>query len=331
VASVNLFTPRPFVPAPWLASPHAQTIAATVLRRAKRPATLRERWDTPDGDFFDVDVLKPRGPSDPVLLILHGLEGSSEAGYVTAVLEEAALRGMGAFAMNFRSCSGVTNRQARSYHSGETGDALLALAQIRKRTKARLFGIGFSLGANVLLRLLEETGENAPLDGGAAVSTPLDLSSCADALDATTPWATVYRNVFLLTLRHKALAKARAHPGILDESAIRKVTTLRGFDDVVTAPLHGFKDAADYYARSSSGQALPDIRRPVLLLQSKDDPFLPYSAFPEAVIRKNPLLQISTTEQGGHVGFIENAGRWKVGFWAEKVAVGFIAHLAAES
>jgi uncharacterized protein len=320
----KLFQTAPFEPARGLSSPHAQTVIASLFRPRNSPNLIRERWDTPDGDFVDVDVL-PADRGAPHLLVLHGLEGSSSAGYVLAIMREAQARGMGGFALNFRSCSGEMNRLARSYHSGETQDAEFVVDKIRQRITGPLCGVGFSLGGNVLLRLLEETGAASRLEAAVAVSVPFDLSACADSLDAKGFWATIYRARFMRTLKRKALEKVLVHPGILDEGRLRQARTLREFDDCVTAPLHGFSGASDYYERCSSGPHLGAIRKPTLLIISTDDPFIPERAIPFAQVAANPCLSLLATRGGGHVGFIE--GNWRRrSFWAEKVALSFIDH-----
>lgn len=308
-----------FVPAPGLGSPHLQTIYASYFRSKVRPTLRAEAWELDDGDFVDVELLD--APADrPHLLILHGLEGSSRAGYVGAILRGAAERGWGAVAMSFRSCgSSGPNRLVRFYHSGETTDALQVLARMRERVRGPVAGVGFSLGGNVILRILGEGGDRAPLDAAAVVSVPLDLQESVRRLDGRGPMARLYRGVFLRSLRKKALEKAARFPEALDAAAIRGASTIQAFDDVVTARLHGFEDAADYYRRCSSGPILSAIRRPTLYLASRDDPFFHLPAqLPEA-----PYVEPLLTERGGHVGFVAGSLRRPV-FWAEGRAIAFL-------
>lgn len=281
---------------------------------------MRQRWELPDGDFLDVDRLEA-DPLAPHVVVLHGLEGSSRAGYVAAILRGARLRGWGAIAPNFRSCSGELNRLPRFYHSGETGDLALVLERLATEVRGPLLGVGFSLGGNVLLRFLAETGERSPLVAAAGVSVPFDLERSARELDRGAGWTALYRHVFLRSLRRKALAKAACHPGAIDPGAVAGIRGIVAYDDVVTAPLHGFPDAATYYRSCSSGPSLGAIRVPTLLLSSLDDPLVPGDSIPGD--RSSPWLSWLLTEKGGHVGFV--GGKvWKPRFWAEEEVLCFL-------
>lgn len=320
------FTPtEPFRPAWGAAGPQRQTLLAHLLRRPRPPPLRRERVDTHDGDFLDLDWVDAP-PEVPHVLVLHGLEGSPGSGYVRATLNAIAARGWGAVAMAWRSCSGEPNRALRSYCSGETEDPRFVSRRIRAGgIRGPLFGIGFSLGANALLKLLAETADDAPLDGAVAVSTPFDLAACARALDA--PWSggAIYRRVFLKTLRAKALGKLREHPASgLSPQGVRRARTLRAFDDAFTAPSNGYRDAADYYARASSGPLLGRIRRPVLCISAEDDPMIPRETLPGSV--PGPWVQLLQTAGGGHVGFLSGS-LFRPRFWAEVQAVEFLAGL----
>ena len=323
------FTPsRPFRPLPFARGPHAQTILAQFLRPTRGPAVNRVRLDTPDDDFLDVDCLQ--APKDaPHLLLIHGLEGSSRSGYVVAMQREAQKRGWGAWSLNFRSCSGEPNRAARSYCSGETADPLFVLEKMRADgITGPILGVGFSLGGNVVLKLLGDTGEAAPLAAAVAVSTPYDLATCADTIDASSGLTFLYKEVFLRSLKAKALQKARLHPGAFDVAAVRRARGIRPFDDALTAPLYGYKDATDYYAQCSSARVLERIRRPTLLISAKDDPIAPLHGEPER--SRNPLLHWIVTAEGGHVGFIEGAAPSHDSFWAEQVSGEFLAWSLAQ-
>ncbi|WNG20513.1 YheT family hydrolase [Cystobacter fuscus] len=313
---------EPFAPARFLASPHAQTIYASLVRPTHAPPLKRERWELPDGDFVNLDSFDGP-PGAPHLVALHGLEGSSRSGYMNVTLTGAQQLGWGATALNFRSCGGETNRLARSYHSGDIEDALSVMRHLRQRHTGPLYAVGFSLGANVLLRLLEDTGDDAPVDAAAAVSAPYDLSICSKAIDGPGPFQKLYRDRFLRTLKQKAREKLRLFPGAFDGEALERARTLRAFDDAVTAPLHGFRDAAHYYEVSSSGPLLHAIRRPTLLLSAEDDPIIPASTIPRDV-SGNPHLHRVVTAQGGHVGFVAG-GALTPRFWGEAQVLAFLS------
>jgi predicted alpha/beta-fold hydrolase len=295
-----------------------------LLRALPRPFTERERWELSDGDFIDVDLLPGRAGA-PVLLLLHGLEGSARSHYVRGMMAQAQRLGWRAFGLNFRSCSEEPNRLLRSYHSGETGDLGEAVRRILPRLSGGpLLLAGFSLGGNVLVKWLGEQGESAPREiaGAAAVSVPFDLQRCAAALDARGLGAFLYRTRFLRDLKRKALAKASSFEGHLDERAIREARTLHEFDDVVTARVNGFADAHDYWARSSSGPFVAAVRRPLLLVSAVDDPIIPGGCLPLDAVRENPCVTLDAPEQGGHVGFVAGPP-WAPRFWAEERAIAF--------
>jgi predicted alpha/beta-fold hydrolase len=333
--------PDRYAPARWLPGAHAMTVFASVARPFPRPVLRRERWELPDGDFLDVDRVAPlraggREPSGgeasvpPVLLVLHGLEGSSRAPYVRGLVALAAARGLSALAVNFRGCSGEPNRLARNYHSGETGDLALCVGRLAAEAPGRPIVLaGFSLGGNVVAKWLGERGDDLPPEvrGGAVISVPFDLERSARAMDGPGFWNFVYRERFLRRLRRKAAEKARRFPGALDPAAAARARTFAEFDEAVTAPVFGFASAQDYWRRSSSGPLLPGVRRPLLALSSLDDPIVPAETIPVAEARANPHVALETTEAGGHVAFVAGSPFWP-SFWAERRAADFLAALA---
>lgn len=311
----------------WLPNRHLMTIYAALARVPRHVPLYRERWELPDGDFLDVDRMTGARPSAPLVIICHGLEGSSRAGYVRGVLAGLRTRGYAACAINFRSCSGTPNRLQRFYHSGETGDLAYAVEKLgAERPDRRLALVGFSLGGNVVTKYLGETGAAAPaaIRVGAVVSVPFDLAGCAVALDGPGLPAYLYRERFLRKLRPKALEKAARFPGSIDVERVKSVRLLRAFDDAATAPLHGFADAAEYYARSSSRNVLAGIARPLLVLSSEDDPFIPKETLPLEALRKNPQITLELHADGGHVGFLAGPP-WRTNRYAEERVVEFVA------
>lgn len=324
------FTPtHPFVPARGLHSPHAQTIFASVARRPALPkAVTRERWPTDDGDFFDVDRVTGR-PGAPRLLLLHGLEGSARSGYIVELIRGAEARGWSVAALNFRSCSGAPNRLAHAYSSGDTKDPLTVLAKWHAETTAPTFAIGFSLGGNVLLKMLGQSGDAAQLTAAVAISVPFDLLQCVRALDGE-GWAfKLYMLRFLRTMKAKGLEKARRFPDRLDAKRIAAVKTVQGIDEAITAPLYGYANAAAYYADCSSGPWVAKIQTPTLLLSAEDDPLAPAQLLP-AASRANPHVQFLATPHGGHVGFVEGS-LWRPRFWAEAQALAYLDGFAQSS
>ncbi|MGH7446842.1 MAG: YheT family hydrolase [Longimicrobiales bacterium] len=324
----NGFEVRPFRPAAWLRGPHAQTIGGRLLRRTALPRLERERIELPDGYFVDLDHVADGslGNGAPLVLLMHGLEGSARRGYALNTYNELARRGVRAVGLNFRSCSGEPNRNARLYHSGDTADIEHVLRLLAQRHPGAARGaIGFSLGGNALLKLLGELGDAAQslVAAAVAVSVPYDLGAGADWLDRTRV-GRFYASRFIAPLAAKAEAKAALLGDTCDIERIRAARSFREFDDAATAPIHGFADATDYYTRSSSMHYLSAIRVPTLLLHAADDPFLPAEYFPREQVRRNPLLHAVLTDAGGHVGFIEGTP-WSPSFWAEEHAAAFLA------
>lgn len=279
---------------------------------------------TPDGDFVDLDWL-PGPPAGPVLLVLHGLEGMARSHYVAGLFDLARARGWRAAVLWFRSCSGELNRLARFYHSGDTGDLDWVLRTLGAREPSvRVGAVGISIGGNVLLKWLGEHGDAAPkaLRAAVAISVPFDLVQCARVMDQGFQKA-VYTASFMRSFHAKTRAKAQAYPGFVDLDAALSARTFAAYDRAVTAPLHGFADEVDYWTRASSGPYLARIRRPTLLINAVDDPFVPASSLPD-VAALPECVQAEFVPSGGHVGFIEGPP-WRTRSWAERRAVEFLA------
>jgi uncharacterized protein len=272
-----------------------QTLYA-VLRPPPRAALQRERWETPDGDFVDVDFAgHPGAPRR--LVLFHGLEGGSDSHYARAIAAQAAQRGWRVALPHWRGCSGEPNRKPRAYHSGDTEE----IDWIVRKLAAEA-AVGISLGGNALLKWLGETGDKAPIKRAAAVSAPLDLAAAGRALDRGLN-RLLYTRHFLSTLRPKSLAKLEAFPGLYDAQAVRGARTFRQFDNLVTAPLHGFRDVDHYWSSASSGPWLERIRVPTLVINARNDPFLPEQALLAAARNAAPCVLLEFPRYGGHVGF----------------------------
>jgi len=322
------FRPRPFQPAWWLPGPHLQTVVGKFLRPAPPLSLRRLRLDTADGDFLDLDVGPDPSPDAPVAVVLHGLEGSTRRAYLRLTLHALHRHGILAVGMNFRGCSGEPNRLPRFYHSGETGDLDVVLRELGRRFPGRPLGaVGFSLGGNVLLKHLGETtarGGDQTVAAAVAISVPFDLAGGTVVMEQGL-MGRVYTHYFLSSLLGKVEEKRELLESLLDLDRVRRARTLREFDDAATAPLHGFRNADEYYTLSSSGPFLDQIRVPTLLLQSRDDPFLPEDRGPEERAAANPWIVPAFVPTGGHVGFVQGPTPWGRGFWAEEEAARFLA------
>jgi uncharacterized protein len=289
---------------------------------------------TRDGDFVDLDWATPAPREAPLLLILHGLEGSSRSHYVVGLARQALARGWRVVTLNFRSCSGELNRLPQFYHSGHTDDLdeVVRLLVERERN-LRIGAVGVSLGGNVLLKWLgeREVGVPAELVGAVAISVPFDLEPCARALDrGVCRW--VYAANFLGTMRAKVRRKADRDPDLrrlVDLPRAIRARTFAEYDRAVTAPLNGFADERDYWRRASSGPYLSRIRRPTLLVNALDDPIVPREALPNPVLLP-PSVQAEYVPRGGHAGFIEGRWPWHVSSWVERRAIDFLAPLVAD-
>lgn len=263
----------------------------------------RERWDTPDGDFIDVDFAGDPNAADR-LVLFHGLEGCSDSHYARALALHAIACGWRLVVPHFRGCSGAPNRTARAYHSGDSEEVHWILGKLAGAW-GQINAVGISLGGNALLKWLGERGATAAalVKRAAAVSAPLDLAAASRALDRGFNRA-VYTRMFLSTLKTKSLRKLEVFPGLYDAARVRAARTFREFDDCVTAPLHGFSGADDYWTRSSSAQWLAHVRVPTLLLNACNDPFLPADALERATRRAASCVMLEFPRTGGHAGFL---------------------------
>ncbi len=300
----------------WQFGGNVQTIWPALASRRHQgaaPPFTRERWATPDGDFIDVDFLAaPPGRDAKSVVLFHGLEGSSASHYSQAFAHEARSRGWHLAVPHFRGCSGELNLAPRAYHSGDFEEVGWILQRLRQRSAVPLFAAGVSLGGNALLRWAEEAGASAAatVRAVAAVSSPLDLAASGRAIGRGFN-RLVYTRLFLRSMKPKALLKWQQHPGLFDRERMLAARTLYEFDDVFTAPLHGFKNTDDYWLRASAKPQLARIRIPALALNARNDPFVPAASLPKRH-EAGPNVTLWQPAHGGHVGFGQGAWRGDV-------------------
>lgn len=313
-----MIRPSDFTPPRWLRNRHLQTILPNLPFAGRIPLDLRtEVLELPDGDFLRLEWLDADGP---IVVMLHGLEGSSRSPYARSMMRELHAAGMRCVLMSFRGCGGVPNRLARSYHAGDTADLAHLLAVIGSRWPGvPVAALGYSLGGNVLLKYLGERGDDARVATAVAVSVPFDLTEASAAM--STGIARLYRWLLLRRLKDSVRRKFSVRTAPFDLTRGLAATDFETFDDCVTAPLHGFADVADYYRKSSSRQFLEHIRVPTLILHAADDPFMTRAVIP----REDELSDAITfelSEYGGHVGFLTGEAPWNLRCWLVERIVG---------
>lgn len=289
----------------WLPGGHAQTIYPLLIK--PRPHLYRrERWETPDGDFIDLDWNQAGAVEEaaPLLVLFHGLEGDSNSHYALSLMQHLSAAGWRGVVVHFRGCSGEPNRLPRAYHSGDSEEIDWILRRLKTGHPQRpLYAAGVSLGGNVLLKWLGERGTDAErlLNGAAAVSAPLDLAACGHHLGRG--FNRVYSRHFLNTLKPTAAAMLERFPGLFDARRLQAAASVYDFDDLVTGPLHGYAGADDYWTRAASKPWLPAITLPTLVLNAQNDPFMPAVALPRAEA-VSAAVRLELPREGGHVGFV---------------------------
>ena len=320
---------EPYIAPKWLRGGNAQTIYPYLMRQKPLFVYRRVRWELDDGDFVDIDWLDGNRNA-PLVVIFHGLEGGSNSHYIISIKNILQQYGWHSVVIHFRGCSGSPNRLPRAYHAGDSKEIdwmVKRIVQENRQNNAEdqpVYAIGVSLGGNALLKWLGEQGEAAKswINGVAAISVPLDLAAAGAALDSG--FNQVYTHHFLSTLKYKAFEKLEKFPGLFDAKALSKCRTIYDFDNIVTAPLHGFRNTDDYWQQSSSKQWLPHIQVPTLLINALNDPFMPASVLPKAdevsaaVTREFP-------EEGGHAGFILSPFPGKLD-WLPRTMISFFHH-----
>jgi predicted alpha/beta-fold hydrolase len=284
----------------WLPGGHLQTIFPATCIVKPKVAYRRERWHTPDDDFIDIDFVDGE-PGKPFVVLFHGLEGSSSSHYARSLMAHVAALGWSGAVPHFRGCSGQMNHAPRFYHSGDAQEVDWIIRQLvaERKKDARFYAVGVSLGGNALLRWLGESQHQAEIiDAACAVSAPLDLAAGGAALSRGLNM--IYTRAFLRTLKPKCLQKLKQFPSLFDRDAMLQASNLYEFDNVVTAPLHGYRDTNDYWHRASAMHVLPDITVPTLVLNAQNDPFLPPHHLPRSA---SSQVTLDYPKHGGHVGF----------------------------
>ena len=313
---------RPFDP--FFKNPHISTIAGNFWSRPKVDARWpveAVRYRTEPGVEVLVHSQRPDAEPRGELILVHGLEGSSAAGYARSLSYAALEAGYATHRFNMRSCGGTEKLALTNYHSGQTSDVLYVLKERRKKTTLPIYLVGFSLGGNVVLKLAGELGDAAHdlVTAVCAVSTPIDLKACATALGKREN--IIYERRFLSRLRERIRVRNKQAPEIYSLEPLKKVRTIYDFDDQYTGPLFGFGNADNYYATQSSNQFLSRIRVPALLVQAKDDPLIPFSVYDHPAFHENPCLTLIAVEHGGHLGFIS---RRRPRFWLDGVIMDWL-------
>jgi predicted alpha/beta-fold hydrolase len=290
----------PFRAPSYLFNGHIETLYAALCLSRPHIHYQRERWDTPDGDFIDIDFVRGK-PNQPLVVLFHGLEGSSNSHYARAFMHALTECGWQGAIPHFRSCSGEINRAPRFYHSGDATEIEWLLQRLRTQTKT-LYVIGFSLGGNALLRYLGEAQHSADfINAACSVSAPLDLAQSGNAL--LKGFNQVYTRHFLKTLKLKCIEKLKQYPHLFHQEKMLRSRNLYEFDNIVTAPLHGYQNTEDYWERASAKNVLNDITVPTLILNAQNDPFLPGFHLPQ---KASSHVTLAYPKQGGHVGFVSH-------------------------
>ncbi|PRC92397.1 hydrolase [Solimicrobium silvestre] len=307
-----------YVSPAWMSNGHLQTIIPAKLLTIPTVSYRRERWNSPDNDFIDLDFVDAVADA-PLVVLFHGLEGNSNSHYARALMAEVKSRGWAGVVVHFRGCSGEMNQGPRFYHSGDSTEINWVLRRIHQQHPQRsLFVCGVSLGGNALLRWLGESQNQASfVQAACAVSAPLDLTQGGVALGSG--FNMLYTTVFLRTLKPKCLAKLAQYPDLFNRQTMLDAKNLYEFDNVVTAPLHGYKNTEDYWNRASAKHILGDITLPTLVLNAKNDPFLPGRYLPENAAS---CVTLEYPQHGGHVGFA--GGSWRAdNMWLPKRVLHF--------
>jgi predicted alpha/beta-fold hydrolase len=333
---IERLSETPFIPHPALRNPHAQTIAGTLIPRrqglAAKSAERRLFDVSADAQVLALCSWQADPGRSPTVLIAHGMEGSVDSRYMLGTAEKALEAGFNTIRVNFRNCGGTEHLTPTLYHAGLTDDLRHIIGElIDKDGLDEIYLAGFSLGGNVALKLAGEYGAAAPAEmkGIIAVSPSIDLAACADAIEMRSN--TIYHLRFIFSLRNRMRRKARLFPDRYDASLLRRIWSIRKFDDTYTAPHAGFLGVAHYYERASALRVIDRIELPTLIIHAKDDPFIPFGQFNSPELTGNPNIALLAPDRGGHVGFIRGDAEGEARFWAEVMAIEFLKMMREES
>ncbi len=298
----------------WLPNGHFQTIYPATFLSKPTVSYRRERWDTPDGDFIDLDFVDGQA-GQPCVVLFHGLEGSSASYYAHALMAEIAAHSWSGVVVHFRGCSGELNRTPRFYHSGDSQEIDWIIRCLRQQYQGILYAVGVSLGGNALLRWLGESQHQAEIvDAACAISAPLDLTQAGIALSSG--FNLLYTRLFLKSLKPKCLQKLEQYPQLFERKKMLQARNLYEFDNVVTAPLHGYRNTDDYWHRASAKHVLADITVPTLVLNAQNDPFLPGCHLPQIA---SSYVTLEYPTEGGHVGFVTHSFPGRIDWLPQRI------------
>jgi uncharacterized protein len=335
-AIIEHLAQTPFIPHAAIKNGHAQTIIGSFIPRhtplLEAKAKPRYFNVAPHTQVLGDGSWQENKTACPTLILLHGMEGSIASGYMRGTAEQALVAGFNVLRLNHRNCGGTENLTPTLYHAGLTDDVRRIISElIDKDGLQQIYIVGYSLGGNVALKLAGEYGEAVPKEvkGFVAVSPSMDLSSCADAIEMGSNF--LYHARFIYSLRNRMKVKAQLFPEQYDITKLRGIWTIRKFDDMYTSRHSGFRDVHDYYERASAIQVISRIAVPTLILQAKDDPFIPFAPFESCTLKENPYIALLATEHGGHVGFISANSDAANRFWYEKKIVEFAEQISLES
>lgn len=311
-------------PPAWLKGAHLQTVWPALFNHPPSPAYRREVWECKaDGGQLAIDFVDATQKEAPLVVLFHGLEGGSDSNYAKALMHEVSRRGWHGAVAHFRSCGGVPNTSRRAYYAADAATVDWILTRMAERYTV-IYAVGISLGGNILARYLGEPGYTIRCRAAAVISAPLDLTASSTLMDVGLH-RVLYTRMFLKTLKQKALYQLKHNPGLFERVDLLKAKTFQEFDSLVTAPLHGYRDANDYWRRASGKLVLRNIHTPALIINARNDPFMPANALPGPQ-DVSPAVTLEQPDEGGHVGFISGSFPGKITWLPRRVCEFFVEH-----